>query len=152
MTQLLEKEDYVRLSTNELINKAVEMIKKKKMITRIKYKKALISIFGSNIPIAKYIGTMRAHDCDKNAWKNRKNYEVYTGYILTKRIVPGFDYVIPHIFNVKNNKVYEFTRLLKEKESVDSVEYFGKAYTGNLKDMWKTIPTPKKIANLAEKF
>ena len=36
------------------------------MITRIKYKKALTSIYGSSIPIAKYIGTMKAHDCDKN--------------------------------------------------------------------------------------
>ena len=122
------------------------------MITRTKYKKALISIYSSSIPIAKYIGTMKAHDCDKNAWKNRKNYEVYTGYILTKRIVPGFDYIIPHIFNVKNSKVYEFTRLLKEKESVGSVEYFGKLYNGTLKNIWKTIPSAKKIANLAEKI
>ena len=29
MTQLLEKEDYMRLSTNELINKTVEVIKKR---------------------------------------------------------------------------------------------------------------------------
>ena len=119
-------------------------------IQKIKYKKALTSIYGSSIPIAKYIGTMKAHDCDKNAWKNKKKYEIYTGYILTKRIVPGFDYIIPHIFNAKNGKVYEFTRL--PKESINSgEEYFGKAYKGNLKNIWKSIPSPKKIANLAEK-
>lgn len=41
-------------------------------VQRSKYKKALTSIFGGSVPISKYIGTMRAHDCEKNAWKNRK--------------------------------------------------------------------------------
>ena len=120
-------------------------------IPRSKYKKALTSIFGGSIPIAKYIGTMKAHDSEKNAWKNRKNYEVYVGYVLTNRIVPGFDYVIPHVFNVKDGKVYEFTRLSKELIN-SGVEYFGKSYSGSLKDIYKDIPTPKKVRDMAVKF
>ena len=120
-------------------------------IPRSKFKKVPTSIFGGNIPIAKYVGTMRAHDCEKNAWKNRKNYEVYVGYILTKRIVPGFDYIIPHVFNVKDGRVYEFTRLPKELVN-SGIEYFGKFYSGSLKDIYKDIPTPKKVRDMAVKF
>ena len=118
------------------------------MIPRTKYRKALKSICGNSIPIGRYIGTMRAHDCDKNAWRNRKEYEVYVGYILTKEPISGYEYIIPHVFNVKNGKVYEFTR-----QSTTNIEYFGEPYKGRtLKDIWKAIPSPREIANLAKRM
>jgi len=94
--------------------------------------------FGAEIPKGKYIGNGRAHDCDKNSFKHRKDTVVYRGVL----IIPNRDYqdkyiMIKHIFNVENGKVVEHTNLaLSEDEWMRTAHYFGVPYKGTLKNVF----------------
>ncbi len=66
------------------------------------------------IPNGEYIGSDRVHDCEKNSLKH-KEYDIYEGFLILYD--PSYKKLnrVKHWFNVKDNKVYEFTNLyLKE--------------------------------------
>ena len=99
-------------------------------ITEEDYIKNLNLIYGSEIPIAEYIGTMRNNYCWDNAWKMKKEYDLYTGILLYQDTDENYWWCTDHAFNVKDNKVYEFTKL--SSSPIGRCHYFGKKYTGKL--------------------
>jgi hypothetical protein len=91
--------------------------------------------YGDELPLGEYIGSDRAHKCDKNSYRRRKTHDVYVGKILipTSEYGSGWN-VIDHVFNVKNGKVCEFTCL--DGIDMQKVCYFGRPYSGPLSEIW----------------
>jgi len=94
--------------------------------------------YGNPIPLGKFIGNCKAHDCDKNSFKHRKEYDLYKGELVPKERNFYDGSMINHIFNVdkETGKVVEFTSIepnLNEKEWKDKYFYFGKKLPNNIK-------------------
>ena len=88
----------------------------------------LYNIFSNIYPEiqkGQYIGTMRAHDCDKNSMKvfKQEGLDVYIGYALFyDKSYDDWRYA-GHVFNVKNGVVIEYTDLYPL--NFNDVYYFG---------------------------
>jgi len=102
----------------------------------------LMSIFGAELPKDEYIGTSTAHNCDRNSYKHRKDFQVYTGVILFYNPDIKQWTTTTHVFNYSDEGVVEFTDLGSPEEWKDTF-YFGAPYVGRLKDVWDT-PKAKK--------
>ena len=99
--------------------------------------------YGDPITLGKFIGNGKTHDCDKNSFKHRKEYDLYTGEIVRRKVKFYDGSRIFHIFNVdkKTGKVIEFTPVdidIDEKEWKENYIYFGKKLPKNvkLKNIW----------------
>lgn len=77
------------------------------------------------IPKGKYIGDCSAHKCDMNSMKKsrQEGYDLYHGILLILTNKGDLDTLTTHTFNVKNGKVYEFTKL---EDNFNRLKYFGK--------------------------
>ena len=75
-----------------------------------------------------YIGSDKAHYCERNSLKHKNKYDVYIGYIITYSPSYEKEVIIAHTFNVKNNEVYEFTDLELNRFNLNwnNVTYIGK--------------------------
>ena len=100
--------------------------------------------YGNPIPLGSFIGNCKAHDCDKNSFKHRKEYDLYKGELVPKERDFYDGTIISHIFNVdkKTGEVVEYTSIhpnLTEKEWKNNYFYFGNKLPKNikLKDIWK---------------
>lgn len=95
--------------------------------------------YGEPLQMGEYIGTLNSHDCDKNSFKNKNGYEIFKGEIVPKNRSLYDGTKLNHIFNVKNNKVYEFTNLNTNKDDwKNNYFYFGRPIQRNvkLKTIW----------------
>jgi hypothetical protein len=103
--------------------------------------------YGHELSKNKYIGSGRAHDCDRNSYKMRKDYKVFKGSILF--FDPSYkDFrTANHIFNVDDqNKVVEFTDLYPL--DWNNIHYFGREYKKSLKEIWKQASDYKPLEYL----
>lgn len=116
------------------MSKAAALLRLLEGKTESELVKQATKLWGPEIPKGKYIGTGKSHDCDKNSYRVRDKYQVYKGEIVYKE-----DYGWTrngHIFNVNDQgKVIEMTDFGPDS-SFEDVRYFGKPYTGKLKDIW----------------